>query len=299
MIGWIQIMFKKISRRTFLKKLAGILLIVIATGTGGYYYARNIEPKLLDINRNKISHPLIPQGFDQFKIVQFSDTHLGFQYSLDQLKKLVRKINHLKPDIIVFTGDLMDAPNKYMNSEKIIPILLGLEAPFGKFAIYGNHDHGGYGTDIYNNVMTKSNFVLLQNESYEIKLINQNSINIIGLDDAMLGSPNLEKAMAGLPKDTYNILLAHEPDIAVQALGKNIHLQLSGHSHGGQVKIPFMGALITPPFSELYYEGFYELENTEYPFTLYVNRGLGTTRLPFRFMSKPELTVFTLVPRKN
>ena len=108
---------RKISRRTFLKRAFGTLFTLIAAGTGGYYYAREIEPKLLEINRQSITHALIPRGFDQFKIVQFSDTHLGFQYSIEQLKKLIERINQLEPDIILFTGDLMDQPNKYEKGE--------------------------------------------------------------------------------------------------------------------------------------------------------------------------------------
>ncbi|WP_338451888.1 metallophosphoesterase [Niallia oryzisoli] len=287
-------MSKKMSRRKFIKKTIGSLLTLFATGAGGYYYAREIEPRLLDINRYTIKHSLIPKSFNNFKIVQFSDTHLGFQYTIKQLDKLVDRINRLQPDMVFFTGDLMDEPNKYPNSDQIIPSLSKINAPFGKFAIYGNHDHGGYGTDIYKNIMDKSGFILLQNAAQEIKLLDDSRIHLIGLDDAMLGKPDLANATVNLPPDTYKILLAHEPDIAELAIDKGIHLQLSGHSHGGQVKIPFIGALITPPYSELYYEGFYELGHAQTPLTLYVNRGLGTTRLPFRFLSKPELTLFTL-----
>ena len=141
----------------------------------------------------------------------------------------------------------MDEPNKFANSNQIIPILLKLNAPFGKFAIYGNHDHGGYGTDLYYTIMDQSGFVVLKNKGTEIKLVDQSSIHIIGLDDAMLGKPNLAEAMEELPSDSYKILLAHEPDLAEKVVGQGVHFQLSGHSHGGQVKIPFVGALITPP----------------------------------------------------
>lgn len=284
---------RKISRRTFLKRTIGTIFTLVAAGTGGYYYAREIEPKLLEINRHSITHSLIPAGFDQFKMIQFTDTHLGFQYTLEQLKKLVERINHLEPDIVFFTGDLMDQPNQYSESSEIAPILQNIKAPYGKFAIYGNHDHGGYGTDLYRNIMESCGFTLLQNESREIKLLDGSSIHISGLDDALLGKPDLVQTAKELPSDTFNILLSHEPDIALQASGYNIHLQLSGHSHGGQVRIPFFGALYTPPLSDIYHEGLYEIDNT-LPFLLYVNRGLGTTRLPFRFLSKPELTLFTL-----
>jgi uncharacterized protein len=286
----------KISRRIFIKKILGSIISMFVAGTGGYYYAKEIEPKSLSITRHTFSHPLIPQGFNQFKMIQFSDTHLGFQYSLEQLNKLVDRINKLKPDVVFFTGDLMDEPNKFVNSNQIIPILLKLNAPFGKYAIYGNHDHGGYGTDLYDTIMNQSGFVVLKNKGIEIKLVDQTSIHIIGLDDAMLGKPNLAKAMEGLPSDSFKILLAHEPDLAEQVVGQGVHFQLSGHSHGGQVKVPFVGALITPPYSQLYQEGFYEIGDSTDPLSLYVNRGLGTTRLPFRFLAKPELTIFTLKP---
>jgi len=113
------------------------------------------------------------------------------------------------------------------------------------------------------------------------------------------GKPDIEMAVTGIPVDSYNILLVHEPDLADAAHPFNIQLQISGHSHGGQVKIPFVGPLITPPYSEKYYEGFYELGNDDQTLTLYVNRGLGTTRLPFRFLSKPELTMFTLTAQNG
>ena len=284
----------KISRRIFIKKIFGSIISLLVASTGGYYYAKEIEPKSLAITRHIISHPRIPQGFNQFKMIQFSDTHLGFQYTLEQLNKLVDRINQLKPDVVFFTGDLMDEPNKFANSNQIIPILLKINAPFGKFAIYGNHDHGGYGTDLYHTIMDHSGFVVLKNKGFEIKLADQSSIHIIGLDDAMLGNPNLAEAMEELPSDSYKILLAHEPDLAEKVVGQGVHFQLSGHSHGGQVKIPFVGALITPPYSQLYQEGFYEIGDSANPLTLYVNRGLGTTRLPFRFLAKPELTIFTL-----
>lgn len=283
---------KKITRRSFLKRTIGSLFSIVGLGAGGYYYSREIEPKLLDVNHHKIINPSIPAGFNQFKIVQFSDTHLGFQYTAKQLKKLVKKINAFNPDIIFFTGDLMDAPNQYHEENIIIPLLKELHAPFGKFAIYGNHDHGGYGTDIYKSIIEESGFKLLLNSHQQIKLIDGSSIYIIGIDDAMLGKPDIETAIEGVPDESYKILLSHAPDCADEAKNYNIQFQLSGHSHGGQVKFPFAGALIKPPFAENYNEGFYTIGST--PLTLYVNRGLGTTRLPFRFLCKPELTVFTL-----
>lgn len=285
---------KSITRRIFIKRMFGSALAIGGTMAGGYYYSHEIEPKMLDITRHNISSPLLPKEFNGFKIVQFSDTHLGFQYTLDQLQALMVNINQLEPDMIVFTGDLMDNPNEFKETDQIIQALTKLQAPFGKFAVYGNHDHGGYGSDIYRKIIEDAEFTLLVNESKSVTLLNGSTIHIAGVDDSMLGHPDIESAINGLPESSYTILLSHAPDLASKASNYNIQLQLSGHSHGGQIQIPFYGPVVTPPHGEEYPEGFYHLGANQ-GLTLYVNRGLGTTRLPFRFLSKPELTLFTLI----
>jgi uncharacterized protein len=286
-------MAKKQTRRTFLKRTFGSFLTVLGLSSGGYLYANRVEPSLIDIQEHNIKHPLIPNSFDGIKMIQFSDTHLGFQYNLHQFNKLVKKINSLQPDIILFTGDLMDEPNQYTEINKLIPILKNLQAPLGKFCIFGNHDHGGYGSEIYRNIMETTNFTVLLNDSAQVKLMDGSKIYLLGIDDAMLGKPNLPLTLKNVPTDSFKILLSHAPDLAETAVQYPIHWQLSGHSHGGQIKIPFFGALVTPPFGQIYPEGLYSIGENN-PLSLYVNRGIGTTRLPFRFMSKPELTVFTL-----
>jgi uncharacterized protein len=283
---------EKVSRRSFLKRTLGFFAAVCGISAGGYYYSRDIEPRLLEITNYKISDSAIPQAFNNKKIIQFSDTHLGFQYELKQLEELIEKINSQKPDIVFFTGDLMDEPNKYQEADQIAPILKRIQAPLGRYAIYGNHDHGGYGSDIYKSIMEDSGFTLLLNENRKLEF-SGSSIGIIGIDDAMLGRPDIKLASENMDEASFNILLSHAPDLADAASSFSINLQLSGHSHGGQIKLPLFGALVKPPNAERYYEGFYEIGHQN-PLTLYVNRGLGTTRLPFRFLSRPELTVFTL-----
>ncbi|WP_053362008.1 metallophosphoesterase [Bacillus sp. FJAT-27251] len=280
------------TRRSFLKKIFGGLIAIGGAGAGGYYYAHEIEPKLLEITRHTIQSPLLPPGFDGLKIVQFSDTHVGFQYTLEQLGKLITKINSLDPDLIFFSGDLIDDPYGYGDAAQIIEMLSSLRAVLGKYAVYGNHDHGGYGSDLYKRIMEEAGFTLLLNEARPVSLLDGSTIHIAGVDDSMLGKPDVAAAIQGIPQDSFKILLSHAPDLADSAAGFNIQLQLSGHSHGGQVQIPFYGPLVTPPHAEIYPEGFYEVGASK--MKLYVNRGLGTTRLPFRFLSKPELTIFTL-----
>ncbi|PLT34382.1 metallophosphoesterase [Bacillus sp. V5-8f] len=281
-------MEKNLTRRSFLKRSLASILAVGGVGLGGRYYTHQIEPKWLDIHTIEINSPQVPKGFSGFRIVQFSDTHLGFQFQLKDLGSAIEKINELKPDLIIFTGDLMDDPNQYPYQKDITPVLKRLEAPMGKLCIYGNHDHGGYGSEVYESIMEQSGFQVLLNSNVEISLINGDKLYIAGLDDAMLGRPDFEATLKDIPKDAYTILLSHAPDVADITAKYNVQLQISGHSHGGQVQIPFAGALVTPPFAKKYKEGTFTIGKLK----LHVNRGLGTTRLPYRFLSRPEITVY-------
>ncbi|MBW7651067.1 metallophosphoesterase [Anoxybacillus sp. ST4] len=276
-------------RRDFLKTCFSFLVKGALLSTTGYMYAKYVEPRRLTVRQYDIVHPLIPKQFDGCRLLQFSDVHAGYHDTVEQFQRIVTKINDLAPHVICFTGDLLDEPNKYEHVDTMTALLQQLDAPLGKFCIYGNHDHGGYGTDIYKEMMEKSGFRLLVNEWVAIKQGSE-QIVIAGLDDFMLGKPNFSKTVQRMPKNTYTIVLIHEPDLATQASAYPFHLQLSGHSHGGQIQLPWIGPIVTPPLAKQYIEGFYDVG----PLTLYVNRGLGTTRMPFRFLTPPELTLFTL-----
>lgn len=281
----------KMNRRTFIKRSIGSLLTFIGLSGGTYYYSKEIETHLLKVTEETISSPKIDPIFNNFKVIQFSDTHIGFHYSLNQLKELARKINALNPDLIVFTGDLVDEPNNYHWGQELNNILLSMQATYGKYWIYGNHDHGGYGTDIVYEVMEQSGFNLLQN-SHAIITKDNSHFTLAGVDDVMLGNPDLTEALNEANPNLFTLLLAHEPDYADTAAKFPIDVQLSGHSHGGQVRFPFIGDLYTPLLAEKYVQGKYYLNDDK--FKLFVNSGIGTTRLPYRFLCKPELHVYTL-----
>nr|WP_082235997.1 metallophosphoesterase [Halobacillus massiliensis] len=278
------------TRRSFLKKMLYSCLGLLGLSGSGYYYARHIEPGMLRKQRYVLKHPKIPASFNQLNIVQFSDLHLGFNYNLEQFRELTKKIQEETPDLILFTGDLVDEPQTYHFSGELPAILKGLHAPLGKYWIYGNHDHGGYGTDTIKNIMTDGGFTLLKND---VKSIEKNGEEILlaGLDDIMLGAPNIPGTLGKLDVEKFTILLVHEPDIADDIKDYPVDVQLSGHSHGGQVRFPLIGSLITPPYGEKYVEGKHLLGDH---MTLYVSRGIGTTRMPYRFLCQPEFSVFTL-----
>ncbi|WP_223700424.1 metallophosphoesterase [Sutcliffiella deserti] len=282
---------EKITRRHFFKRVFIVPFMVFITSGLGYWYARYIEPKQIKKETHTITNSKIPEGFTGLKIVQFSDTHVGHYFEQEDLERVVKMINEEKPDVVFFTGDLMDDPLIYKNPHDLIPILSNIQAPLGKFAIFGNHDHGGYGTETYDEIMVAAQFRMLKNESTFIELKDKSKIYIAGVDDLMLGRPDFRQTLNGIPEDSFTILLSHEPDAAKEISEEfNASFQLSGHSHGGQVQLPFIGPLITPPLGSKYYEGFYQFNEL----TLFVNRGLGTTRKPLRFMAPPEITSFIL-----
>lgn len=275
--------------RRVLQMLFTLVLIIL----GFYIYAAYIEPELLIVKTKYIQTEQIQLNGDQIRIVQFSDVHLGEDYTISHLNRLVDKINSLNPEMIIFTGDLIDNHKLFEEREETIECLSRLKAPLGKYAVYGNHDHGGNGTKRYASIMEAAQFRLLKNEGEKIILDNGEVIHVIGIDDIFFGKVDIEKALEGIDEDNYNLLIAHEPDLADRFTKYPIDLQLSGHSHGGQVWIPFIGAPFTPRYGEKYIRGFYEVEGS-LRMKLYVNTGIGTSQLRYRFFNIPEITLIML-----
>jgi predicted MPP superfamily phosphohydrolase len=197
-------------------------------------------------------------------------------------------INNLKPDIIFFTGDLIH--KGYQHPNLSIPLLQELKAPRGgKWAIIGNHDYSS--KDKVIQVFQSSHFNVLDN-THDFIEFNQQRLYIAGIDDALYGNPNIGEAIDGLSGDDCVLLLAHEPDIADESSTYPINAQFSGHSHGGQVRLPFYGPIFTPGYAHKYVDGYYQVGKKKMP--LYVNRGIGTTQLAIRFFCRPEITIFHL-----
>ncbi|HOK49852.1 MAG TPA: metallophosphoesterase [Sedimentibacter sp.] len=277
-----------------MKKILKIFGIMVILALILYSYARIVEPNLLTVKYENIYSPYVYDK-DSLKIVQFSDTHISKYYDAEHLKKAVDKINAEKPDIVVFTGDLIERYNKYDNKDKIYEIweaLNEINAPLGKYAVYGNHDYGGGAERAFREIMEKGGFQILQNEKANISSY---PVNIIGMDDSIFGTLDKETIISFLDEGTYNIILSHEPDVADLFLEYAADLFLTGHSHGGQVNLPVIS--YTPPLAQKYIRGMYDLNNYRQT-KVYVNVGLGTSTLPLRFMAIPELTVITINGKK-
>ncbi len=213
--------------------------------------------------------------------VAFGDTHIGMGKDLADLEELVAQINELQPDAVFFLGDLFENFSAYTGDvEGCLAVLADIKAEH-KYAVRGNHDVGGGAEFLFPDWMEKAGFVLLENQNAELP----GGIRLIGAANATYYTPNVE----GFAGEGFDLLLSHEPDIA-DALG-GVELQLSGHSHGGQVYLPFLAERVLPKGAQTYFRGYYEKEDGG---AVYVNRGFGMSMLPVRLFSRPEITFLTI-----
>jgi len=258
-----------------------------AAASAGYLYLNN-EAQDLVVERVMIPLIGLKPALEGFKIVQMTDFHLRPYTKPDFVQKAVELANSLNPDLMVLTGDYV-----WHEGEAILelaPILAGLNARYGVFSALGNHD-----------IWTDVNLVLqafqevrmpvLVNQGIAINAGGQN-LYLAGLDDGWSGEPDLEAAMYNAPNGAPVILLYHEPDLADDvSVDPRVSLQLAGHSHGGQIRLPGIGAPLLPYLSWKYDQGLFKVKDM----WLYTNRGIGVTNIPIRYNCPPEITELILV----
>lgn len=272
-----------------LKKILGIIIII---GLLVISYACFIEPAMLEVKEYKVESKVLPDTFHGLKIVQFSDVHYGTTINKKQLDKVVSKINQLKPDIIVFTGDLIDK-NIVTTEEienEIIESLTNLECTLYKYAIYGNED---ILNEKYKDIITKADFKLLDDESTLLYYKGNVPILVTGFN-SMETNPNYT-ILTNLVdnQDTsayYKIVLSHEPDSFEKYSIYKPNLVLSGHSLGGLIKLPLLKPMFLNEGAKKYYEDYYSIDNTD----LFVSSGLGTQGINARFNNSPSINLFRL-----
>jgi len=261
----------------FLSCLLMFLLVVL--------YSRFIEPTWLAVTHVTVQLPHLPRAFDGMTVVQLSDIHYPDYLSRDYYRRVVEKANALHPDLIVLTGDYV--PHEMNAIATCGQLLGGLHAPFGVYAVLGNHDYW-LKPAMITKALRDNGIKVLINQSVPLRRSNA-CCWLVGVDDEWSGAPDLRKALHGVPENDEKILLVHEPDFADYARTFPFDLQLSGHSHGGQVRFPFIGGVHYPPFAERYPSGYYHVGSLQ----LYTNRGVGVI-LPFRLDCRPEITRLTL-----
>ena len=281
------ILENRMTRRTFLRKLVSGLTLAEGTALLATLYPLLVEPNWMDVTRVSIVIPDLPEELDGLRIVQFSDVHLGPYMHRPFLRWAVHTIMALSPDIIVFTGDMVSR-DVDANPEDA-RVLAPLRAPLGVWGVLGNHDHWIDPEFAHRFIEQNTPIRVLRNESVSLPL-NGSRLYLVGVDDAWVGADDPAEAFRGVPEDAVRLVLMHEPD-AIEWLPITPRtLQLSGHTHGGQVRLPLIGALLLPYLGRLYDLGLYRVRGG----WLYVNRGLGVIAPPLRLNCRPEITLFLL-----
>jgi uncharacterized protein len=280
------------SRRRFLQ--AGALGVL-----GLAFYSGEIARHWLEITHRDVMIPGLPVDFDGLKVAQLSDVHLDQFTEPFFLRSAVNHINQLDPDVIFLTGDFITHQFGMRRFSigaawQCANILLGLRCR-RIYAVLGNHDIQVSAKQV-TAALTDNGITVLRNSYVPIER-GASRIWLAGLDDPVVGDPKPDRAIPPVIRNQAGepiILLCHAPDFArtLSALpaGRAVSFMLSGHTHGGQVRLPFFGPIVLPPGGKLYPEGAYRVGQIQ----LYVNRGLGAVGVPFRFDCPPEITLHTL-----
>ena len=279
-----------------MKRFIIVILSIVTIMSLTLLYSRFIATSGLNVKEYKVVNSKITDSYHGLKIVHLSDVHFGSTINKNELEKIVNKVNELKPDIVVLTGDLLDERLEY-DQNVIIEELKKIEAKLGKYAVSGNHD---VPIETYNYILNECGFKNINN-TYELIYNNSNQpIIISGISSNYIDNSNIisktemfTNYITNLSSDDlpiYSILLIHEPDFIDNLDLKNYDLILSGHSHAGQIRLPFIGKIFTPYGAKKYYDEYYKVNKTD----LYISSGLGTSRIKFRLFNRPSINFYRI-----
>jgi len=282
-------MWRPLTRREFLIR-AALAGVAVAGGVETVF----LEPRNLQARNVTVRLKRLPEAFDGFRIAQLSDIHFGPYMSQRGVERSLEMAQSFRPDLLALTGDFVSHPwmhgNGKLGARFVEPCadVLARRKDVQPIAVLGNHDHWN-DPNIVEAGLKERGITVLRNAAIPIERANSR-IWVAGTDDAWVHKANLSLALKHIPPDEAVILLAHEPDFADQAAKFPVDLQLSGHSHGGQVRLPGIGALILPGMGRKYPVGINRVGNLQ----VYTNVGLGVVNPPARFLCPPEVTLMTL-----
>lgn len=276
------------SRRGFLRRFKAVYAPVLMSGTGSYAYASLLERHRLTVEQHEVRLALGPRAPRRFRAVSLTDFHFDPLHEVDFVEECARLASALQPDVIFLTGDYITTTSRRIDD--FATALGGLHASAGVFACLGNHDYKDHAARVVE-ALRKQHIEVLLNQHTRVPC-GGGELVIAGLESAWGGSPHWSVASRGVKPDDRVLALVHEPDFAdVLAQDDRIALQFSGHTHGGQIRLPGIGALRLPPWGKEYQAGFYDVQKLK----LYVNRGIGTIRHHVRFLCPPEIACFDVV----
>jgi hypothetical protein len=277
------------------KKTKRIILIIgILVGISIFLYLQN---NLISITEVKITSSKIPSSFKGYKILQISDLH-NKKFG-DNQDVLIQKVKSINPDIIAITGDLIDS--KSYDAEISMQVIRELVKEYPVYFVTGNHEKWSGKYNSLEKELKKQHVTVLRNEHVIIQK-GGHEINLLGIDDPEFNTGDIDegsivkdaivKAKIEMQPDRYNVLLSHRPEFLEEYADEKVDLVLSGHAHGGQVQLPFIGGLVAPNQGILpkYTAGLYEKQNT----SMIVSRGLGNSIIPQRIFNRPEIVIVQL-----
>ena len=300
----------KKKKQSFLKRLLKFTLLLLVVGIGIVLYSRFIGTSVLVVKEYQIKNELFEKNFHGFKILHLSDIHYLTTIDYEDMKKVVNKINEINPDMVVLTGDLLDETIEYSNKqiEALEELLSQIKVTTNKYAITGNHD---IKKTEWETIIKNSGFVNL-NDTYDFIYHGVGSPIMISGISSNLDSPEgiqtkikpiEEKMDETLPavdqngkklytihNPIYHILMIHEPDYIESINYHKFNLILAGHSHNGQIRLPFIGGMMNPKGAKNYSSEEYTLDETK----LFVSGGLGTSKIKYRFFNRPSINLYRL-----
>ena len=280
----------KLTRRGFLKGLAAAGLAGVSATAG---YASLLEPFNYELTETDIPVPGLPESFDGLRIAQLTDVHHSRLVSAEEVWRVVELTRGARPDMVALTGDYTTARRRYI--EPCAEALASIEAPEGTWAVLGNHDHYT-DAELTTRALARRRVGVLNNANTVIRR-GDDVLQLAGVDDWGWGALDFARALHGLDPARPAVLLSHEPRVFDMPEARGLSLILSGHTHGGQICLPLVGApaRLFARGEFRYLRGLYERDGAR----LYVSRGTGVIGLPLRFGARPEVAVLRLVKAVN
>jgi predicted MPP superfamily phosphohydrolase len=273
-------------RRTFLSRFKALIAPAVL-GPAAYGYASRLERHRLTVERHDVSLALGGRAPRTVRAVSLTDFHFDPLHEEEFIAECVRRTNELRPDVVLLTGDYITRSSQRIAD--VAAVLGGLRPTCGIFACLGNHDHWDSPSRVAA-ALRREQIEVLQNQHTRVSC-NGGELVLAGLQSVWGGKPDWSAAGRGVKTGERVLALVHEPDFADRlASDHRIAMQFSGHTHGGQVRLPGIGALRLPSWGKVYQAGFYDVGKLK----LHVNRGIGTITYHVRFLCPPEIACFDI-----
>lgn len=274
---------KKKYRKKVVLNIVKIIFLIIILFIIFFFVNKYINTGIIKVNEKRIINEKIPDSFNGIKIIQVSDIKYGSNINNDDIKKLVKIINERKPDIVLYTGNLIDDQYKLSGKEResIIDNLKELDASLGKYAVYGDEDKEDFMT-----IMNQSGFMILNNSNELIYNECNIPIDLIGLD--IYSKSNLNEAFKNFNNNYFSIVIANSDYYIDDLIKFKPNLVLVGGNHNGYIRLPVVGGLIKGEHK--YTNPYYEKEGIK----IYVSSGIGTDNIGIRFNNLPSINFFRI-----